>query len=140
MIAALFLAGPALAGCQTTGVPDTGMAQVRPQARAAAITTPSPSGGLAEVMALDQADITSRFGRPTLARREGMSVFWRYSDNRCALILYFPTGDAANLRGARPSYGVVRWFGSRSTAASDADCLAGFDRSNLAAQLSPTGI
>ncbi|GGB59654.1 hypothetical protein GCM10011505_45500 [Tistrella bauzanensis] len=144
MIATLFLAGPALAGCQTTGVPDTGMTQARPQARVASITAPKPGGvagvGLDEVMALDQTDITSRFGRPALARREGRSVFWRYSDNRCALILYFPAGNTTDPRGARPSHGVIRWFASHSAATADADCLAGFDRSNLAAQFSPTGI
>lgn len=132
----LGLAGFGLAGCQTTS-PDIGTAQIRPAPKPAHVAQPS---GLAELLKLDQNDLTTRFGRPAVARREGQSVFWRYSDNRCALILYFPAIDAAKPGGARPTHGVVRWFGPQTAGAGDADCVAGFDHATIQARLAAPGV
>lgn len=132
----LGLTGLGLAGCQTTGS-DIGAAQMRPAPKPVHAAQPS---GVAELLKLDQNDLTSRFGRPAVARREGQSVFWRYSDNRCALILYFPAIDAAKPGGARPTHGVVRWFGPRAAGAGDADCVAGFDHATIQARLAAPGV
>lgn len=91
-----------LAGC--TEVPPHSVISVA----GAADPPPHPARRAADLLGDSAADLTARFGPPSLRHRDGPAEVWLYAGNGCRLdlVLYRPPAEATG--GVRVSHAAVR--------------------------------